>query len=1050
MPDQIYVGNFAKGLKLDRLPFNIDNDSFPTLYNFYSWRGRIKKKRGTLALGRLQRQIQSVAASPTSYQLGPIALLVGFANLFSTLNPPLSPSSIFISGITQATQAVVTFNPVVGSIPYVIGQQVQLLRVNGMTQINGNYYTIIGVAGNTVTLNVNSTAFSPYINGGIIALTNGPSIVPGSINFTVGGNTYTDPLSNGVLVGNPAGSGTIVYTNGIVAIDGATVGPLIGTFSYYPDLPVMGLEDYVSAQASTQYPVPLAFDTTYSYQLNQAATPPFFYSTSYYKGSNNPVVWSGGDYQQFWTTNYPNTTATFSGSLWATNNKPGFHFLKGEYASVGSGTNLITFNFKNSGANFTKLVVGDQLFFNEWASSPNLNNLTGKVTDISGAAAGNYVVQFASNQNASGAGIVQMLTNSLPGQDGIRWYDGDPTNGTGIPTGTGLGWVNFAPPLTALTVSIDSTPIDKYYLVGALAILPFKDRLLFFSPYIQSTTGAVIQLQDTVLWSWNGTPYYNAVVPLNQTFDPTAYYVDQTGKGGYLPAGIADPIITVSNNEDVLLIGFGGGGRKTRFVYTGNDLQPFLFFNINSELPSSATFSSVALDRGAIDIGQYGISMTDQQSSQRIDLEIPDSVFQIQALNNGMLRVNAIRDFYKEWIYFSYPLYDSQWKFPTQTFLFNYRDNTWAILYENFTTHGNYRAQKKRTWATTGFKSWSQWREPWNAGSSSPLFTSVIAGNPQGFVLIKGQGTGEAPSGAIAGISNNNGNTQITSINHCVSASNSRTGQRADYLFIQGALGILSSTITGITLGTQTILNSINTYSVGQNIFINGINGTFELNGNTYTITAVTGTTITIDVNSTAFTAYVSGGTTQYAFNGQIGRVINVIDANNFVIDLPFPPGIYTGLGTYTRLIQPFLQTKQLASYWDRGRKIRLCVQKYLMDRTANSQVTVNIYLSQDPNASYNNPVNNEPPNSLIYSQLLYTCPESTNIGLTPANTNLQMPGALGQFQIWHRFNTSLIGDSVQIGITLSDAQMKNLTYATSEVTLHGIHLTVEQSQQLC
>ena len=44
MPDQIYIGNFAKGLKLDRLPFNIDNDSFPFLWNFYSWRGRAKKK----------------------------------------------------------------------------------------------------------------------------------------------------------------------------------------------------------------------------------------------------------------------------------------------------------------------------------------------------------------------------------------------------------------------------------------------------------------------------------------------------------------------------------------------------------------------------------------------------------------------------------------------------------------------------------------------------------------------------------------------------------------------------------------------------------------------------------------------------------------------------------------------------------------------------------------------------------------------------------------------------------------------------------------------
>jgi len=224
-----------------------------------------------------------------------------------------------------------------------------------------------------------------------------------------------------------------------------------------------------------------------------------------------------------------------------------------------------------------------------------------------------------------------------------------------------------------------------------------------------------------------------------------------------------------------------------------------------------------------------------------------------------------------------------------------------------------------------------------------------------------------------------------------------------------------------------------------------------ELNGNTYTIVAATGANITIDVNSTNFTAYISGGTVTSAINGLIGAVRTVIDANNFVIDLPVPTfsTVYLGLGKFTRLSQPLLQTKQFNPYWEQGRQLRLSVQKYLMDFTANAQVTVNIYLSQDPDDAWNNVLNNPPPNGLVYSQLMYTCPESTNIGLTPANTNLQMPTAEGQYQIWHRFNTSMIGDSVQVGITLNDAQMRNLTYATSEITLHGIHLTVDRSSHL-
>ena len=55
------------------------------------------------------------------------------------------------------------------------------------------------------------------------------------------------------------------------------------------------------------------------------------------------------------------------------------------------------------------------------------------------------------------------------------------------------------------------------------------------------------------------------------------------------------------------------------------------------------------------------------------------------------------------------------------------------------------------------------------------------------------------------------------------------------------------------------------------------------------------------------------------------------------------------------------------------------------------------------------------------------------------------MPTASTQFQIWHRMNTSLIGDTVQLGITLNDAQMRNLQIATSEIALHAIHLTLER-----
>ncbi len=146
------------------------------------------------------------------------------------------------------------------------------------------------------------------------------------------------------------------------------------------------------------------------------------------------------------------------------------------------------------------------------------------------------------------------------------------------------------------------------------------------------------------------------------------------------------------------------------------------------------------------------------------------------------------------------------------------------------------------------------------------------------------------------------------------------------------------------------------------------------------------------------------------------------------------------------------------------ARKTRLGPQQYLFTTTNNAQIQLLIYLSQDATNPYNLgtivPGTNVINSSLIYSTVLYTCPESANLGLTPANTNLQMISQINpagnnasspQAQIWHRMNTSLIGDTVQIGFTLSDSQMRDTNFVNqfSEIELHAIILDVNPSQVL-
>lgn len=925
MGDKIVVGPVNKGLKNDRTAFVIDNDSFPTLINAYQWRGRVKRKRGTSLLNRLRRFFNSTSTAYSSTST--IALVAGAANIL--------------------------------------------------------------------------TGFSLQTNG---------NIVPGTvtINDVTAPQAYTDPAMDGTLTGSLGGSGTINYATGAITITAGGGDSINATFNYYPDLPVLGLEDFV--RDTNQFPGTLGFDTTYSYNISTAA-PYSIYDVSFYKNpptgtyagytqktTVTPTSWNGQDYQQFWTVNY-------QGALWATNGiqvpfvatNVGMQFKAiTNVAIVAAGPPAL--------ANLTivghGLVVGDFLFINEVGGITGINFQTGYVTVVIDA---NTVTVEFPNATLGGAytsgGIAQYLTSrSDTTKDCLRWYDGDPTNGNATtPTLNGRkGWVNFAPPLTNFPLSnanfsIAEQPPGIYYLVGARMIVPFKDRLLFMGPVIQtSSANSQIYLQDTVIYSQNGTPYYTAsftgsasstatvfnpiLVPDNQSAAPNAYWEDLTGYGGFISAGIDQPITSSSSNEDVLIIGFAGN-TQTRLIYSGNDIIPFNFYIINSELPSGSTFSAVNMDKGVITRGSRGFIITSQVEARRIDLEIPDEVFEINLANNGPERVCAQRDFINEWIYFTYPSNEVTYKFPTQTLQYNYRDDSWAIFREAYTTYGAFRKQTGLTWATVGtiYPTWAQWNDPWNSGTSTLLQPQVIAGNQQGFVMIRDEGTAEGNSLYIQNIVS----SVVTSPDHCLNIG--------DYIVISGCLG---------TVGAQV--------------------------------------------------------------NGKIFSVGNPIGTNSFALNPPLPAGLtYLGGGVIKRMYIPFIQSKQFPTAWNMGRKTRLGVQQYLLSTTSNGQITLLIYLSQDGDNPYNQgpivPANNSENNSLVYSTVLYTCPESTNLGLTAANVNLQMLTGQQQQQIWHRVNTSLIGDTVQVGFTMSDTQMRDTAFLNqfSEIELHGFILDVSPSMVL-
>lgn len=839
--------------------------------------------------------------------------------------------------------------------------------------------TTIALDGSGISNILNNTSWTTQTNA---------TLIPKTVQVTIGSNIYTDDNGDGILYLLGVNSGTILYKNGQITIASEASNSASAIFQYYPDLPAMGFRDLKLNPSSV--PGNIAFDTTYAY--NVLTTFPYLnYSVSFYKNpptgtysgytrktSSTPIKWNGQNYQQFWTTNYQN-------AFWTTNG------ITVPYISTNIGMqfkSIVTVNVTSpttASLQITShgLEVGDFLFINEVSTTSGINFQTGYVTTLTDA--NNVIVTFpnASIATNGSGGIAQYLTNnSDPTKDCLRWYDGDPTDGNiDNPTLSGSGgWVNFCPPLSYLNYSISDLPSRQYYLVGGRIVFSYKDRLVVLGPIVQTSTGNPIYLQDTAIFSQNGTPYYTCsfsgdptlanttynalLVPDNQTATANSWFEDVLGYGGFRSAGVNKPITTMEFNDDVPIVGFKGN-LQTRLVYTSNDVQPFDFYLINSEYDSSSTFSAINTDDGVITRGTRGLLITSQTSCQRIDLLVPDQVFgQMKTIENGNERLCSARDYINEWIVFTYPSSQSSYVFPTQTFFYNYRDRSWAIFNESYTCYGEFTKASGFTWDTVGFvyPTWDDWNVPWDYGSSTLEQPLVVGGNQQGFIMVTGVGTGEQPSLYIKDISSNT----VTCPDHCLS-----TG---DFIQIKDCLGDSSNIV-----------------------------------------------------------------------NDQIFQV-RVIDKDSFFIlsdDGLSWTGTYYGLGTIIRLYRPYIQTKQFPVFWEGARKTRIGVQQYLFTRTSDAEVQILIFLSQNMDNPYNTgpiyPAPNTVNSSLVYTTKLFTCPESTNMGLTQFTKNLQMPTAIQQEQIWHRMNTSLIGDTVQIGITLSDEQMKDIDVVMDEIELHRV-----------
>ncbi len=416
-------------------------------------------------------------------------------------------------------------------------------------------------------------------------------------------------------------------------------------------------------------------------------------------------------------------------------------------------------SYEQKGINTEKLIAFDQKYAYQYnAGLAEFEDLT----------AAHPVTWQGSNSNffwstnytsapVGGKGLFWLTnTNMGAARDFMYYYDG-------------ADWHIFIPDITTNPPSATHTQ-----LCNAEIILPYRGRLIFLNTWEgvtgmsnAATLAAATNFPQRIRWSANASP-----------LGVTAFRDDIIGQGGFLDIPTNEVLISAEFIKDVMVIKFEHSSYK--LVSTNNESDPFDYQKINTELGSESKFSLVPFDRGVYSVGDAGILTDDSVNVERIDLQIPNTIFNFQATTNGTVRVHGIRDYFNELVFWCYPNTDFSPTFPDQVLVYNYRNETYAIFNDSFTCFGYFLPPAALTWAQT-FPPWASWNTPWNAPSYQALFPQVIAGNQDGFVETLTQSVFNAPSLALHSINFALAPIQFTIPNHNL--------QVGDIIKITGILG---------------------------------------------------------------------------------------------------------------------------------------------------------------------------------------------------------------------------------------------------------------------
>lgn len=283
---------------------------------------------------------------------------------------------------------------------------------------------------------------------------------------------------------------------------------------------------------------------------------------------------------------------------------------------------------------------------------------------------------------------------------------------------------------------------DQNIVKTARIILPFKNRLILLNTYEYTDTGGGYTYKsftNRCRYSHNGSPFESGVsgghpwLQRNQTYAVGAVNYRYDGSG-YIDAPIEEDIVSAAFIKDRLIVYFE---RSTfELAYTGNEIIPFVWQRLNSELGSESTFSSVAFDDMVLNVGTTGIHSCNGLAVTRIDEKIPDEIHEFLNISSAIKRVHGIRDYYSEVVYWTLPNSenDDTNHYPDKILVYNYKLGSWATFDDTVTCWGYYEQTADISWADLTML-WPDANFKWDSYQTNANHRTVIAGNQQGYVF---------------------------------------------------------------------------------------------------------------------------------------------------------------------------------------------------------------------------------------------------------------------------------------------------------------------------